>query len=493
MFHRDAPSLRTLGAVAALAMPLLGSSPASAQLQYQTRLQFPVTSAQGDTNIRPFQVWMPSPDTLTFSSSSNFALYENSNGVTNRIVRPFDPLPGLPSGLSPISSSDVGPNGDIWFFGRRSSTDYLYRRVGSSFSQILREGQAAPGVPGTVISLSGGGPFVAPDGTGYVHANVQDAETTNVLWRVQGSSYQPIAQTGQLVPAFAEPLTSAVVSRIFADGSMVVKVQGTTKVGVSILPGDGVSTVASAGIVPSLTGYQPVSVSANGTMLLNTPTTSPSLWRRDPNGDLSEIVRNNGPVSGNPGWTQASNLVGLGAGNNQESVFTGRMGPAGDLRITVAVSHPTGVTPILRSDTPLVGGNFFDSSFKTTEFNLRGQVAIEGMLLIGGVGTPAVYAWDPVAGPMRIAVPGDQLTIDGVTRTVTSAELLRFLSDGNGLGGAGGAGGLLDSGQLMLKVSFAAPNPHTRIVSVFIPTPSGVLALLATPAFVCRRRRWACR
>lgn len=87
MFCCDGYSLRAASAVAGLAVPLLTCCSAHAQLQYHTRLQFPVTSVQGDTNLQPSEVWMPTPDTLAFSTSIGSGLYENTNGQTNRIVR----------------------------------------------------------------------------------------------------------------------------------------------------------------------------------------------------------------------------------------------------------------------------------------------------------------------------------------------------------------------------------------------------------------------
>jgi hypothetical protein len=481
------PCIRS-GIAAAMVGAGVFAASAHAQLSYGSLFTFPRVSAEGDNIVSAQRLWQTGPQSFIFLSTASAGgngLWESSPSSFTRIVKSFQALPGLPGGMNVNSTvAWVAGNGDVWFTGTTNpgSVGRTWRRTAAGFSPVLENGQIAPVIGGTITNV--GTSAIGADGTGYVSAAVQDAvgNSSSVLYRLQGSNYQPIAQKGQIVPGLGQPLVTAGVKRVLPDGRAIMGIDTGTTVAVSILPGDGVSTLASAGVVPSLTGYQPAAVSPGGGMLLQNVTVPRVLSVRDTAGTITEIARQNAALPGVPGWTLGSNVSALGVSDAGRAVFSGQMGPSGDLRMSIGITSPTGVTPIFRSGEGLTGGQFDTSAMFASDFNALGQVAIQAPLVINSVITPAVYAWDPVVGPIRVAAPGDQLLVDGVMRTINAAQLLNATAESSRLAGPD------DTGSLSMYVSFV--GGPAAIIRTTIPTPS-VVAIMAVGSMVAggRRRR----
>lgn len=501
----------------------LGSSKAVAQippqaLTYQLAFASPFTTSDGNS-VNPEFAYLTNSTAGAFSGNSSFGagLWSWSGGSVTQLVLRNAPAPGTGRSFTGSATGvHVAPNQFLFsaqLFGVNNAAVYVQRPDGIEL--IGQQGTPVPGMAGEQFeSLA---PRAAnANGVAVLGANLQGPGVTElnrgIAFRYDGAQITPLIRQGDLLPGINLPadriaplavtnqgdVLSTMASRSFSEvvdrGIWVLRANGQSinivPTGL-IMPGTGSSLLQSVSAVQSSRNGD---VAFSGQVSGDTNTNT-ALWRRTTDGTMKMIVRAGSAVPGIAGWsvegeqTNNTDLRAHSIGQSGRGVFMAQMGPTNDRRGTIATFDASGAVQIVaREEEGLVGTSLVlgNASPFFTNVNARDQFAM--LLQLHQAGTiggfiPALYAWDPSAGLLRIAGVGDAITFaDGVTRTVTFVSLTRNDLSSFELS----RGSLFDNGELLVQMGFS--NGTSGLVSVFVPAP-GAAALLMIGAFCTSNRR----
>ena len=438
-------------------------------------------------------------------------------GVLTEVAREDGEVSGFPGYVySFLSSVGSGKSGEALVSAELFSVLSAPRTVGlwrvrSGQSELLLQmDAAAPGLSDG--SLLGGGnasnsafDFGAIDRFGRtvvktaIHGPAVDPNVNgSIAYWFDGSSFQKILRTGDLVDGVSSPVTSMSARFTSREGRSVFSVStGVSSQSRHVFEFDGAAlapVIIDRTAAPGLGGLLFVSPSAQamspgGTIAIYSGLTGPSaqnsaIWRRV-DGVISLAARESQTIASPAGWTMRAIDNGgiavlnpIAINDPGDCVFLTAAGPGSDQKRALCLADAGGVRVLFRDQDPRPGGGQFlltgASATPIAEINRVGCVAFSL--------DDAVFSYIPGVGLERIAGPGDTFEVlPGLFQTILFAKL------GNSIGSNSiNATGLLDNGDLYYLVGFTGGSAIFRTT---VPAPGVLLAAGAAASLLTIRRR----
>lgn len=397
--------------------------------------------------------------------ASGLGLYSEGSGPLSLVL----PLPVSSSSPAYSGSGKLAVRGRVT---ESSRVDSIWTDASGSMVQVLKTGDAAPGIPG--YSIADLFPPVINDAKVVVFTGTietQPFQLRTAMWQLENGVVSPLVQTGQAVPGFAA---------------------GTVFNGVS--NGESVPDVG-----PKINNVGQVLFQAG----ISGPTgNSTGLWLHD-QGDVSLVAQ------------RGSQAPGMNSGVNFNSFDVTRINAAGAVTLYGSLTGP-GVTPensgaiwtqrngalalVAREGEhpPGVAGGLAFSSLQQLNpdltVNANGQIAFRAGMSGNGVtfeNDRGVWATDLTGALKLIVREGELFDVNSDPqladfRTISEAALAI-----NGSGGEDGAyASFNDAGELAVTLNFTDGSAGVFVFNTAVPEPSSILIVgLAAVLFPLARKR----
>jgi hypothetical protein len=309
------------------------------------------------------------------------AIFRGNGGTLTQIVREGQTAPGGIGAFSAVSPPDLNDAGQTSFLASLSTGgNGIYRGDGGAPVQIAREGQAVPGGNGTIVNLSGfGTPPLSDAGSVVFRATLAGTSggstDDSAIYRGDGGALVQIARTGQAAP----------------DGN------GTFNGLISLAL--GTNNAGQAAFIADITGINGGLSNARG------------VFRGD-GVNLVQIVRRGQPLPDGDGIFAGFNFPALNdAGQvaflaGEEGTTGGRSFPGG----IYLYDDTLGLINVIRTGDLLLGSKIYQLGFGTgfngansdgnVGFNDLGHIAFDFMLEDGRSGVAVIAIPEPASFSM---------------------------------------------------------------------------------------------
>jgi hypothetical protein len=421
------------------------------------------------------------------TSANDSAVFSNAAGALQLVAREGTQAPGLPAGVvystpelrlneaGQISLQDGSLSGPGIGLGTVNRTAVFIGTPGA-MQLVARDGDPAPGTTDFYGGLGASmGVSTFSDSGSVVFADT--VSNPNVLVINRGALFAGGAGTVQLVARQGNPAPGAPAGVNYGSGFPSPTINDAGQIAYRTAWETGVGGVDStndgvlyAGQIGSQLPIAREGDAAPGTM---PGVTYSSLG-------FTPILNDTGGVYFD------STLTGPGVNSSNDTAHFA--GPWNAPKLIVREGDPAPGTPAGVTFVSRFQGGIDGFGYNGVSFNDLGQVAINMQLAGPGVtaaNDAALYLFDPVAGPVKIAREGDQFDIGGgVMRTITDfgVVFIAGLNDDS-------MNGLSHNGTLVFGLRFTDNTSGIYTATIGVPEPSALWLLALSLTFVLVRQR----